>query len=86
MQRNADKIQAFEIVLYKPNNTEDPFKKGKLLSCVYRLNNRKFLDIRLPTTDNKAYITNSKNWHAAYGENQYECAKSRLAYEFHLSK
>ena len=86
MQKHADKIQAFEMVLYKPKDTGNPFNKGELLRCVYKLNNGKFLDLRLPTAANKAYITNSKNWQAAYGGNEYDCDKNRLACEFHLSK
>ncbi len=86
MQKNADKIQAFKMVLYKPNNTEKPFNKGELLRCSYKLINGKFLDLKLPIANNKAYITNSKNWQAAYDGNEYDCSKSRLACEFHLSK
>lgn len=85
MQKNADKIHSFEMVLYKPNLTTSPFKMGELLRCVYKLDNGKLLDLRLPTISNKAYITNSKNWFAAYGGNQYVCSKGRLICDFHLT-
>jgi hypothetical protein len=86
VQRNAAKIQAFEMALYKPKDIKFPFKEGELLSCTYKLSNGAHLDLRLPTTANKAYITNAKNWKSAYSGNQYDCSESRLACEFYLSK
>lgn len=94
VQNSPGKVIAFEMVLYKPKDTEHPFQEGRLLHCTYKLDNGNFLDLRLPTLKpgsrtepgDKASIINSKNWQADYGGNQYDCSKSRLACEFHLSK
>ena len=88
VQNSPGKVKAFEMVLYKPKDIDHPFQEGRLLRCVYKLDNGKFLDLRLPTLESgdKANITNSKNWEAAYGGNQYDCSKSRLACKFNLSK
>lgn len=94
VQNRPGKVKSFEMALYKPKNTEHPFKEGRLLRCAYKLDNGNFLDLRLPTLKpgsstepgDKASITNVKNWQAAYGGNQYDCSKSRLACEFHLAK
>lgn len=91
IQNRPGKVKAFEMVIYKPKDIKYPFQEGQLLRCVYKLDNGNFLDLRLPTgpstePSNKASITNSKNWQAAYGGNQYDCSKSRLACDFRLSK
>lgn len=86
VQKKADEIQAFEMVIYKPENINVPFKKGEILRCVYKLNNGSFLDLRLPKTDNSAYISSSKSWQSIYGGNQFICNKKRLACDFHLNK
>jgi Protein of unknown function (DUF3757) len=94
VQNRPGKVKAFEMALYKPKDTKHPFLEGRLLRCAYKLDNGNFLDLRLPTLKpgsstepgDKASITHSKNWQAAYGGNQYNCSKSRLACEFHLSK
>lgn len=94
VQNRPGKVMAFDMALYKPKDTEHPFQEGRLLRCAYKLENGNFLDLRLPTLKpgsdtepgDKASITNAKNWQAAYGGNQYDCSKSRLACEFRLSK
>ncbi|MEN9450297.1 MAG: hypothetical protein RJA83_911 [Pseudomonadota bacterium] len=94
VQNKPGKVKSFDMALYKPTDIKHPFQEGRLLRCAYKLDNGNFLDLRLPTLKpvsstepgDKASITNSKNWHAAYGGNQYDCSQSRLACEFHLSK
>lgn len=94
VQNRPGKVKAFEMVIYKPKDIGHPFQEGRLLRCVYKLDNGNFLDLRLPTlkpgsgteSGDKASILNSTNWQAAYGGNQYDCNKSRLACEFRLSK
>ncbi|WP_342219800.1 DUF3757 domain-containing protein [Rickettsiella endosymbiont of Miltochrista miniata] len=94
VQNRPGKVKAFDMALYKPSDIKHPFQEGRLLRCAYKLDNGNFLDLRLPTLKpgsstepgDKANITNSKNWQAAYGGNQYDCSQSRLACEFHLSK
>lgn len=88
IQRNPGKIKAFEMVLYKPNDTDHPFEEGQLLRCSYKLYNNTSLDLRLPEPNDKARISanDSINWESAYDGNQYDCSESRLACKFNLAK
>ncbi|BBB15704.1 putative exported protein [Candidatus Rickettsiella viridis] len=86
VQKNPGKIKAFEMVLYKPNDTDHPFKEGQLLRCSYKLDNDTHVDLRLSISNDKAHISDPTNWEAAYGGNQYDCSKSRLACKFNLAK
>ncbi|MES2998215.1 MAG: DUF3757 domain-containing protein [Pseudomonadota bacterium] len=86
VQSKAGKVKIFDNVLYKPKDTQHPFKEGTLLRCSYQLDNGQFLDLRLPESSSKARIINSENWESIYAGHQYDCHKSRLACEFNLAK
>lgn len=82
-------IKKFKEVVYSAENLTNPFVNGILLHCSYELNNRKELDLRLPTEKKRARINNSSNWNNVefFGSPspQYFCEESIERCQFNLT-
>jgi hypothetical protein len=86
IQNKPGEVKTFDFVLYKPKDSQHPFKEGTLLRCSYKLDNGNSLDLRLPETASQAHITDHENWKSAYHGHQYDCSKSRTDCKFNLVK
>lgn len=86
IQNRPGEVKAFDLVLYKPKDSQHPFQEGTLLRCSYKLDNGNSLDLRLPEAASKARLSDHKNWNSAYHGHQYDCSKSRAECKFNLVK